>query len=202
MLYAVPVWACYAATETKRRAWFSSCFQAFLSPSPPLVVLALAVSQIETIKRTVRCIERVQLLRSDVHLTLLLLTQKFNTPSFSFIRFFFQTKTGELHRTDMTAVWSDSHSSLFRKSHVFSFLYESVKFPLWDQDQALILVKSLSISSLFILIFHQFCFPTNSCKRVVQVFTRDSSCSNMSSRQHQDRNDEPITFYKSGHVCV
>lgn len=202
MLYAVPVWACYAATETKCRAWFSSCFQAFLSPSPPLVVLALAVSQIETIKRTVQCIERVQLLRSDVHLTLLLLTQKFNTPSFSFIRFLFQTKTGELHRTDLAAVWSDSHSSLFRKSLVFSFLYESVKFPLWDQDQALILVKSLSISSLFILIFHQFCFPTSSCKRVVQDFTRDSSCSNMSSRQHQDRNDGPITFYKSGHVCV
>lgn len=129
-------------------------------------------------------------------------------PSFSFIRFLFQTKTGELHRTDLAAVWSDSHSSLFRKSLVFSFLYESVKFPLWDQDQALILFKSLSISSLFILIFHQFCFPTSSCKRVVQDFTRDSSCSNMSSRpnmssrQHQDRNDEPITFYKSGHVCV
>lgn len=115
---------------------------------------------------------------------------------------FFQTKTGELHRTDTAAVWSDSHSSLFRKSLVFSFLYESVKFPLWDQDQALILVKSLSISSLFILIFHQFCFPTSSCKRVVQVFTKDSSCSNMSLRQHQDRNDEPITFYKSGRVCV
>lgn len=180
MLYAVPVWACYAATEA----------------------VPLAVSQIETIKRTVQCIERVQLLRSDVHLTLLLLTQKFNTPSFSFIRFLFQTKTGELHRTDLAAVWSDSHSSLFRKSLVFSFLYESVKFPLWDQDQALILVKSLSISSLFILIFHQFCFPTSSCKRVVQVFTKDSSCSNMSSSQHQDRNDEPITFYKSGHVCV
>lgn len=180
MLYAVPVWACYAATEA----------------------VPLAVSQIETIKRTVQCIERVQLLRSDVYLTLLLLTQKFNTPSFSFIRFLFQTKTGELHRTDLAAVWSDSHSSLFRKSLVFSFLYESVKFPLWDQDQALILVKSLSISSLFILIFHQFCFPTSSCKRVVQVFTKDSSCSNMSSSQHQDRNDEPITFYKSGHVCV
>lgn len=168
----------------------------------PQKVWALAVSQIETIKRTVRCIERVQLLRSDVYLTLQLLTQKFNTPSFSFIRFFFQTKTGELHRTDTAAVWSDSHSSLFWKSLVFSFLYESVKFPLWDQDQALILFKSLSISSLFILIFHQFCFPTSSCKRVVQVFTKDSSCSNMSSRQHQDRNDEPITFYKSGHVCV
>lgn len=126
------------------------------------------------------------------NLTLLL------SPSFDF----FQTKTGELHRRDTAAVWSDSHSSLFWKSLVFSFLYESVKFPLWHQDQALILVKSLSISSLFILIFHQFCFPTSSCKRVVQVFTKDSSCSNMSSRQHQDRNDEPITFYKSGHVCV
>lgn len=149
----------------------------------PQNVLALAVSQIETIKRTVQCIERVQLLRSDVHLTLQLLTQKSKTltpllsPSFDF----FQTKTGELHRTATAAVWSDSHSSLFWKSLVFSFLYESVKFPLWDQDQALILFKSLSICSLFILIFHQFCLSTSSCKRVVHVFTKDSSCSNMSS---------------------
>lgn len=162
------------------------------------------LSQIETIKRTVRCIERVQLLRSDVHLTLQLLTQKSKTltpllsPSFDFS----QTKTGELHRTATAAVWSDSHSSLFRKSLVFSFLYESVKFPLWDQDQALILFKSLSICFLFILIFHQFCLSTSSCKRVVQVFTKDSSCSKVSSKQHQDRNDEPITFYKSGHVRV
>lgn len=44
-----------------------------------VLVVALAVSQIETIKRTVWCIERVQLLRSDVHLTLQLLTQKSKT---------------------------------------------------------------------------------------------------------------------------
>lgn len=104
--------------------------KSFIFMKTPQKVVPLAFSQIETIKRTVRRIERVQLLRSDVYLTLLLLTQKFNTPSFSFIRFFFQTKTGELHRTDLAAVWSDSHSSLFRKSLVFSFLYESVKFPL------------------------------------------------------------------------
>lgn len=104
--------------------------KSFIFMKTPQKVVPLAFSQIETIKRTVRRIERVQLLRSDVYLTLLLLTQKFNTPSFSFIRFSFQTKTGELHRTDLAAVWSDSHSSLFRKSLVFSFLYESVKFPL------------------------------------------------------------------------
>lgn len=91
MLYAVPVWACYAATET----W----------------------------------IERVQLLRSDVHLTLLLLTQKFNTPSFSFIRFFSRQK--QVNSTERTwLLCGVTHTQVYSESPLFSvFFMNQLNFP-------------------------------------------------------------------------
>lgn len=95
----------------------------------PQNVLALAVSQIETIKTTVRCIERVQLLRSDVHLTLLLLTQKFNTPSFSFIRFFSRQK--QVNSTERTRLLCGvTHTQVYSESPLFSvFFMNQLNFP-------------------------------------------------------------------------
>lgn len=95
----------------------------------PQKVWALAVSQIETIKRTVRRIERVQLLRSDVYLTLLLLTQKFNTPSFSFIRFFSRQK--QVNSTERTRLLCGvTHTQVYSESPLFSvFFMNQLNFP-------------------------------------------------------------------------
>lgn len=98
----------------------------------PQKVVPLAFSQIETIKRTVRRIERVQLLRSDVHLTLQLLTQKSKTltlllsPSFDFF-----SRQKQVNSTERTwLLCGVTHTQVYSESPLFSvFFMNQLNFP-------------------------------------------------------------------------
>lgn len=98
----------------------------------PQKVVPLAFSQIETIKRTVQCIERVQLLRSDVHLTLQLLTQKSKTftpllsPSFDFF-----SRQKQVNSTERTwLLCGVTHTQVYSESPLFSvFFMNQLNFP-------------------------------------------------------------------------
>lgn len=106
--------------------------KSFIFMKTPQKVVPLAFSQIETIKRTVQCIERVQLLRSDVHLTLQLLTQKSKTltlllsPSFDFF-----SRQKQVNSTERTwLLCGVTHTQVYSESPLFSvFFMNQLNFP-------------------------------------------------------------------------